>query len=105
MDRGTSISPVTLRPRAGSFEEKEQARAREREGLLRERATEAGLSETEAGEKLLAMIRDLLVARLDALIAADPEATGYRNILIAMGHKEDLSRQAVNELQKRYVRR
>jgi len=96
--KGADIDIVTGKP----VEMKRQADAEVREKIeqdgLKRQAEMAGLIHSDAGKLLVDLIADRLQARIEKLIAEDPEATAYVNILKEIGNKDRLGREAMKKI-------
>ena len=68
------------------------------EKILKNNAEFLGLSGSPDGKKLIALVQDHLDRRIDELIATDPKALGFIQILADMGIKEIQATKAAERL-------
>ena len=98
MKQGADIDIISGRPKeqvdTGKIAE-EQAR---KESILKDRAKYLGISQSPDAQVLIELIGELLEKRLTVLIANDPEANTYSQILNALGLKENMAKKATDKL-------
>jgi hypothetical protein len=102
---GVKIDPVTGQPvKAESGDKAAETEKREND-LLKERAAWLDVSQTDAGRQLVEMVKARLLARVEALAKADPEAAAYVKILAEIGVKEGIAEAAAQALFEKTLRR
>ena len=96
--KGADIDIVTGRPAEMQKKETDQDREQKEQAILKRQAELAGLILSDAGQLLIEMIEKRLQARIEEVLAADPEAIGYVKILQDLGNKDRLGREAMKKL-------
>ncbi len=106
MDKEGTLQTDILTGRPLELVEAEtKAEEKDREAaLLKRRAEWNRVSDTEAGQRLLALVKEKLEDRITKLVAEDPEAAAYATILKDMGVKEGMARAAMEKLTAAYLR-
>jgi hypothetical protein len=94
MDKGHPVDIVTGRPLDQKAEDRTVAD-------LTKKAQYAGIAETAAGMMLTAEVESLLLKRINALVAQDPEAKAFLTVLVQLSYREDIGKRAVEALTKR----
>lgn len=102
---GVKTDPITGRPLEQVKAERGREDEKQKETLLHEQAGWFAVSNTEAGAKVIGLIRQKLEARIDSLVTLDPEASAYVKILQEMGIKEGLARAATQQIHERYIKK
>jgi hypothetical protein len=68
------------------------------EALLKAKAEYFGISASNEGKKLIALVQEHLSRRIDELVQRDPEAATLINLLADIGIKETEGRKAAERL-------
>lgn len=96
--KGADIDIVTGKPLALQKKEAADVREQVEQESLKRQAELAGLIHSDAGKLLVDLIADRLQARIERLIAEDPEAAAYVNVLKEMGNRDRLGREAMKKI-------
>lgn len=98
MKSGAQTDIITNQPKEMIAAKKaEEARAKE-EALLKEKAQFIGLTGSQAGQELIALVQEHLQRRINELIAEDPKAQALVSLLTDMGVKEAAAEKAIRKL-------
>jgi len=95
---GVKTDILTGRPVEDEIRKKDMKAETEAKERLKAEASWQGVAESDAGRKLLDLIRDKLDKRVEELVKADPESSAYVKILKEMGLKEATARAAAKAL-------
>lgn len=98
---GAGIDPLTLEPIEKVLTAKKAEQDQREEKTLREQAEFLNIVTSEAGARLVDLIVEKLVKRIEEMIRLDPEAAAYAKILNEIGNRENLANRAVNKLYER----
>lgn len=96
------VSPVSLRPK-GMEPQGDKASDKAAKERLKERVRDLALLESPEGQRVVALVQRQLLARIEALIAADAEARAYAALLAEIGIKTNLANMALEQLSERYL--
>jgi hypothetical protein len=98
MKRGADVGIVELRPKDLIDEEKNNLKKRSKETTLRKRAEFINVILSPEGKKLVELVVKKMEKRIACLISQDPEAKAYKNILEELKNKQNLARNAINQI-------
>jgi hypothetical protein len=98
VEPGAKTSPVSLRPKQQDDDAQADARKKQEEFNLREKAKYLNIVQDDGGQMAIELVKTQLQKRIKALIAEDPEANSYKALLNEMGAKYRAAQGAVDEL-------
>lgn len=104
MQQGASTEIVSLRPKNAENKEDKVKKDQELEHSLRVKAKAMVLIDSDAGQTIWKNLADLLTARIEKLIAADPEAKAIKDMIDSLGAEYNQAKLAVEALQQRYTK-
>jgi hypothetical protein len=84
--------------------EKEIEKKRREDQMLKLRASMAGISRSQDGQRLIDLVKSLLIRRVEQVLMDDPEAKAYLEVLTALGFTEKLAEEAIKKLTDRRIK-
>jgi len=103
MKKGLDIDPATGLPREKVQTDRANQDARKEELTLKEKASLVGIVESPEGRKIITLIEEALMHRIDQFIKQDPAAQELSKLLSTLGVKDNQARAAVDQLHQRYL--
>lgn len=97
----TRVDIGTGEPQERAVARKEAEKLRKEDVSLREKASFVNVVNSDAGQKLIAFMAERLQKRIEILIRDDEVAAAYRDMLEALGAKQNQAEKAVAILYKR----
>ena len=101
----TDVDIRTGKPSELAAEERRIDQERREKERLKLQSSMFGISGTEGGQKLIALVKSLLVKRIDKVLQDDPEAKAYLEILNSIGFAEKFAQEAVKKITERALRK
>ena len=99
------INPMTGRPVEETARLKDEAQAARYEKTLEDQSAVFGISKTPDGQFFVDLVQKRFQARVEALVAADPEAKALESLLSDLGVKERQGQMAALKLADLRLRR
>ena len=100
----TDVDIVSGMPAEFAAKEKKLEHKRREEESLKLRASMAGISGSPDGQKLIALVKSVLIRRVETVLQDDPEAKAYMEILNAIGTVERFAEEAIRKLTERSLK-
>ena len=98
MNAGADTDIITNQPKEMVAAKKAEADRAKEEALLKQKTRYIGLTSSQAGQELIALVQAHLQKRVDELIAEDAKAQALVSILTDMGVKEVTAEKALRKL-------
>ena len=100
MEIGVKTDIVTGMPKPVADNQKQAEKEQERLETARKRAEFLGALSSDAGRKIIAVIEEMLLKRINQLINNDPAASAFKALLANLSIKDSHAKRAVEELVK-----
>jgi hypothetical protein len=98
MNNGPDTDIISGKPKEIVSQDKAKEKEKKDTDRLQHQAECLGLSQNPDGKKLIELVEGQLIRRIDELVAADPKATAFTEVLFAIGINESLAKKAVQKL-------
>ena len=103
MDKGSDTDILTGLPKAETDARKRLEKAAAENRSLQEKAADYGITQSDAGKRVIGIIRDRLIKRIEQLIEEDPAAGHLKSVLADLGIRASQAEAAVDELCNRLL--